>query len=268
MNNYGIWVGEKAVIALTEKMQIVFLRLLNNDIVSILKQSDEGIIGIVYGHGRNDDNLQKNDSAYCTFDFKGKNDIGLIQTHEKDSILYDDENLYYKMFDGTIFPCVLAEKITLSKEQKILPVDNSMNIAKKLELWNLGARCFYDNDSGSVWGGIDTRKYSICFNLNSDGSGVYCRVGKNGYTNKGRAMLSTICLRNNEIRMIDNNMENLNDYTPFLDAFIVDGCSFPQDGGWYWSVASVSDNCIKLNGCGGDTYEIYRISTNNHEFII
>lgn len=269
MNNYGVWVGENATIAITEKMQISFLRLANDDIVSILKQSDEGIIGIVYGHGRNDNNLHKIDSCYCSTAYKEANNMELIQKHESDTVFLKDNKLHYKLFDDSIFSCVLAEKITVSKNQIMHPIDESMSIAQKLELWNLGARCFYGKQyEQGVWGGIDTRKYSICFNLNKDGSGIYCRFGKNGYTQKGRAMLSTICLRDNEVRMIENNMDNLNEYVPILDAFIIDGCSFPDDGGWYWSVKEVSDDWIKLCGCGGDTYETYRISSNNHEFIV
>ncbi|WP_310604292.1 hypothetical protein [Anaerosporobacter sp.] len=145
-----------------------------------------------------------------------------------------------------------------------------MRIADKLELWNLGVRCFFDKlpQPNSVWASIETHRYSICFNLNADGSGVYCRVGKNGYTDKGRAMLSTICLRKDEVRMIENNMDNLEEYKPILEAFVIDSCAFPQDGGWYWSVKEVSDDSIVLHGCGGDIYEIQRISTNNYEFIL
>ena len=268
-NMHGVWVGENAAIAITKKMQISFIRLPNNDIVSILRQANEDIIGVVYGHGRNDNNLNKIDSCYCTTAYKDVINTELIQKHQNDEIYLQKNKLYYKLHDGTVFPCVLAEKITISANQVIPPVDDSMNVAQKLELWNLGARCFYGKQyEQGVWGGIDTRKYSICFNLNKDGSGVYCRFGKNGYTLKGQAMLSTICLRDNEVRMIENNMDNLDEYEPILDAFIVDGCSFPEDGGWYWAVKEISDDCIKLCGCGGDTYETYRISTNNHEFIV
>ncbi len=35
-------------------------------------------------------------------------------------------------------------------------------------------------------------------------------------------------------------------------------CAFPADGGWYWSLKEVTDGVIYLNGCGGDTYGIYR----------
>jgi hypothetical protein len=234
MSYNGIWIGENAAISITDKMQIIFLRLYNENqnIVSILKQADENIIGIVYGYGRNDNNLAKNSTAYCTTAFKEKSNIELIKKHEYDTLSINGEKLIYTMFDGSIFTCVLAEEITVSKEQVIHPIDKSMRIAQKLELWNIGARCFYNEQAGAVWGGIDTRKYSICYNLNADGSGIYCRFGKNGYTDKGRAMLSTICLRNNEVRMIKNNMDNLIEFKPILDAFISERChSLKTEGG-------------------------------------
>ena len=42
------------------------------------------------------------------------------------------------------------------------------------------------------------------------------------------------------------------------ECFVADGCAFPSDGGWYWSVKEVTDDVIYLNGCGDVTYEIHR----------
>ena len=58
--------------------------------------------------------------------------------------------------------------------------------------------------------------------------------------------------------MIENNLLSINEYKPNEDWFIVDGCSFPEDGGWYWSVKEVTDDVISLQGCGGDIYKICR----------
>jgi hypothetical protein len=58
--------------------------------------------------------------------------------------------------------------------------------------------------------------------------------------------------------MIENNLDSMNDYVPNEDCFVPDGCAFPTDGGWYWSIKSVTDDAIYLNGCGGETYEIHK----------
>ncbi len=47
-------------------------------------------------------------------------------------------------------------------------------------------------------------------------------------------------------------------YRPDEACFVTDGCAFPDDGGWYWSVREADEDRISLNGCGGDTYCIYR----------
>ena len=58
--------------------------------------------------------------------------------------------------------------------------------------------------------------------------------------------------------MIEDNLQTLEEYKPVEDCFIADGCAFPSDGGWYWSVKEVTDDVIYLNGCGGVIYEIHR----------
>ena len=58
--------------------------------------------------------------------------------------------------------------------------------------------------------------------------------------------------------MIENNLSSINEYRPTEDYFVPDACSFPDDGGWYWSVREVTDDVIYLNGCGEVIYEIHR----------
>jgi hypothetical protein len=58
--------------------------------------------------------------------------------------------------------------------------------------------------------------------------------------------------------MIADNLQSINDYVPNEAWFIDDGCSFPQDGGWYWAVKEVTEDVIYLQGCGGDVYQIHR----------
>ena len=48
-NKYGIWVGDNATVAVTEKLMIAFLRLRKDNIVSILRHKDEGVVAGVNG---------------------------------------------------------------------------------------------------------------------------------------------------------------------------------------------------------------------------
>jgi hypothetical protein len=58
--------------------------------------------------------------------------------------------------------------------------------------------------------------------------------------------------------MIDDNLSSIQDYKPNGEWFVNDGCSFPEDGGWYWAIKKVTDDVIYLQGCGGDIYQIHR----------
>jgi len=125
-----------------------------------------------------------------------------------------------------------------------------------MALWGVG-KCFeYSNGNYNVR--IETQKYSIYFCLSITDEWIYCRVGQNGYCEKGRAMLSPICIRQNEMRMIENNLLSMNEYKPLEECFIENGCAFPADGGWYWSINKITDDVIYLNGCSGEIYEIHR----------
>lgn len=259
-NNYGIWIGINASIAITEKLQMIFLRLARDKLISIIKQEDEDIIGVVYGYGEKFD-------AHCEVAFKNKTNDNLILLHSKDSFICDREKLIYTMYDGTSFNCTLAERIKISPNTDFPPVDNNLSVTQKLELWNMGTNYQYDTGEGIVYAGIDGRKYSICFNLSSNGNCIYCRVGQNGYCDKGRAMLSTICLRPNEVRMIDDNLNSIYEYKPMVDCFVADSCSFPSDYGWYWSLIESTDNYVTLNGCGGAIYKVYRIRGDRYEVL-
>ena len=260
-DNYGIWIGENATIAIVDEYRISFLRVKADLIISILQHDVHGVVGVVYGFG-----MDFNAHSFVSVinPISGKEFINsdeaksYIQSHTSDMIEYDEssQKLTYIMFDGQRFELVLAEKISMSDFTKAKEIDNNLSIAKKMALWGVG-KCFEYTD-GYYNVRIDTQKYSILFSLSISENWVYCRVGQNGYCEKGRAMLSTVCIRQNETRMIENNLLSINDYKPVEDCFIVDGCAFPPDGGWYWSVKEVTNDVIYLNGCGGQTYEIRR----------
>jgi hypothetical protein len=250
-NKYGIWVGDNATVAVTEKLMIAFLRLRKDNIVSILRHKDEGVVAVVNGMAFGTGRRGKCDVAL-------KDTVGqeLIDLHSKDRMVGDGDSLVYEMHDGTRFATVLAEKIELSDD--FTPPERNLNlsIAERMELWNLGSYFILEDEQVSA--GINAHRYCICYNLTADGSFIYCRVGLNGYCDKGYAMLSTVCLRANEVRMVEDNLATINEYRPVPEWFALDSCSFPADGGWYWSVKEATDDYITLHGCEGATYRIDR----------
>lgn len=262
-NLYGIWIGENAVICLVEDFRISFLRIKPNLITAILYHNSLGVMGVVYGHGINFDahatmSIKRADSSIFT---NSDSANSYIENHSNDIVTYDGSSnrLIYTMYDGVKYDLLLAEKIDMTeyKNLKNSITDPSLSIPEKMELWNRYIN--FQHDIYYVTANINTRRYSIFFNLAPGGSGhAYCRVGQNGYCDKGWAMLSTVCIRHNETRMIEDNLSSLNEYKPNEDCFVPNSCAFPSDGGWYWSIKEITDDVIYLNGCGGEVYEIYK----------
>jgi hypothetical protein len=262
-NIYGIWIGENATVAIIDEYRISFLRIQEDLIASVLHHNTYGTLSVVYGFGKNHD-AHSFVSAICPVTREPLHNSdkakSYVQNHSADKIEYNTANkkLIYTMYDGKKFELVLSEKINSTDFDKVNEIDDTLSIANKMALWEVGKYFEYTGDKGYFNVAINTHKYSILFSFSISENWVYCRVGQNGYCDKGRAMLSTVCIRRNETRMIENNLLSINEYKPIEDCFIVDGCSFPPDGGWYWSVKEVTDDVIYLNGCGGATYEIRR----------
>ncbi len=263
----GIFCGKDSTVAVADEFYIAFLRLGDGRILSILKHTKDGVVGIVSGKGAavQYSNVTDEDSLYCFKDTSSGtrryNDDGIsdaMDAHNGDRISIDsDGSMTYTMYDGTIFSLKLSEETGEDYFDR-LKYGEPKTVSKKMAVWNI--RKHYNSDEGGVWVGIDTKKYSILFQIldNDKNKTIYCRVGQNGYCEKGWAMRSTTCIRPNECRMIENNLDTAKDYVPDKRWFMEGSCNFPLDGGWYWSLQSVSENEIRVNGCGGSEYIISR----------
>lgn len=260
MDTYGIWCGKDATVAVIDDFSIAFLRIKKDVIVSILKCSSYGTIGVVYGLGVNFDAH----AIYCVKDpetsLEYSNSVvgdNSLEKHTQDLYFYPEPNkMTYIMFDGTEFSLELAEKINLEDFNREHPIDETLSLGKRMALWGMNKD--FESREGNLTVDITTQKYSICYHLSLKEKHVYCRVGQNGYCEKGWAMLSTTCIRQNECRMIENNLLTLNEYLPDEKYFVENSCAFPPDGGWYWSINRVTTDVIYLNGCEGKSYEIHR----------
>lgn len=255
---YGIYFGTDAAAAVVDEFSIVFFRD-GDKITSILNHTEYGVVGMVVGKSGADAH-----SSYCLYDVeddkKYYNADHAAEEYEKqkDLTMQTDENniLICTTQNGREYRLQLAESIDMSIFDGQDTDDTALSIAEKMAKWNVGS--YFWAYSNGVQAGIDTGRYSILFLVNMDNGTIYCRVGQNGYCDKGWAMLSTVCLRGNECRMIADNTDAAKPYIPNENCFVTDGCAFPMDGGWYWSVREVSEDTIYLNGCGGATYEIHK----------
>lgn len=257
---FGIWCGRDAAVVAVKDYSIVFLRIKNDVIASILRHSSYGIVGVVYGMGINFEAK----AVYCekhpeSGELFYNEEAGqeYLEKHSQDSFaVAQDGTMVYRMYEGTEFGLVLAEEIFMEDFNRKVSVDPDMPVARRMELWNIMQSLEYGD--GYVNALINTRKYSINYCFSMQDQYVYCRVGQNGYCEKGWAMLSVICIRQDECRMIEDNLRAIQEYKPMEDCFLENSCSFPEDGGWYWSLKAVTDDVIYLNGCGDATYEIHR----------
>lgn len=257
----GVWVGKNSTVIITDDLQIAFFRLKKNLICSFLKYPEFDTYSVVYGHGINWEAkseaviLKKNKQVLQTSEEMSE----LIYKHLTDKIIYDDKanKLLYVLFDGTIYENVIAETIDDAIFSKTYPVDHSSSLVHKMQNWNIYQSIAITDNNLSI--NVHTLKYAICYNVYFEQKvSIYCRFGQHGYCNRGWAMLSTTCLRRDEVRMIDDHSMVLNDYIPNEDYFVTDSCTFPADGGWYWSIKEITDDVISFQGCSGDIYKIYR----------
>lgn len=258
-NINGIWQGENAAAAISDELSVFFFRIEPKLIGCVLKHEQQGVIGTVYGIGENFDAHaiyravdRENGKVYCNSD-----DERLL-LHDKNSVRFDGEKqkLIYKLYDGTSYELVQAESFPDDLFDRNNENTEQLPIAKKMAKWNIEKYCRFYNDNLQM--SLTSPKYSVCFNIGEKDNFLYCRMGQNGYCEKGWAMLSTVCIRMNESRMLEDNLSALNDYKPDEGCFVKDGCAFPSDGGWYWSLKEVTNDAVYLNGCGGATYEILK----------
>ena len=261
---YKVYCGKDAAIVGNDDFTIIFLRIRDDNIISILKDSSSGIVSIVSGRGKNFDAH----TDYCFINqetgrvYVNSPDLAdELEKHKKDTVSVNgDLELIYTTYNGIEYRLQIAEELDVDKIRMTDDEIHNMSLSDKMRLWNCGEEIeFSELDNGFVVSvEMNTEKYSATFNIDSSNNFIYCRFGMHGYCNKGWAMLSTICIRQNECRMISDNTEALKGYIPDEKCFVANGCSFPSDGGWYWSVRDVDDNTVYLNGCGGDSYEIHR----------
>lgn len=178
--------------------------------------------------------------------------------HDKNSVRFEEgtQKLIYTIYDGTSYELFPAESFPDNLFDRNNENTDSLALPEKMAKWNIMQYFRFNGDSLQM--GLNSFKYSVCFNLDEAEDFLYCRMGQNSYCEKGWAMLPTVCIRMNECRMLEDNLLALKDYKADQECFVKDGCAFPDDGGWYWSLKEITDDAIYFNGCGGAAYEIVK----------
>lgn len=237
-----IYLGKHAAAAVNDRFRIVFLRQ-DEQIVSILSDNAGGFSGCACGrNGRAEACICL--SGTITADSAAAE--AAYRAHAADRFTEQGSTLIWQTPDGTEFPMTLCEA-----SDGTAPAGSTL--AEKMAHWNQKAYAFRTGED-SLCAEIITARYAAVFLVRRDM--LYCRLGQNGYCEKGYAMLPGVVLRRNECRMIPDLTAMQQPYHPQACCFAENGCAFPADGGWYWPVRSVTETEIRLFGCGGDVYTI------------
>lgn len=261
---YGVYHGEHATLLLTNDYCQAFLRLSGRELLCVLHHPTQGPVAVVEGLGEG----WNAHAVWCyrpaltaSFHMNAQTEEeaasrrALLADRAGDTLSFQGTTAAYRMADGRTFALQKAETIDMAYFRQTVSHDDYTALPDRMRAWN--RYCHLHMDDQGVYANLSTPVHNFCFNLSSGGE-VYCRAGLNGYTEKGWAMLSTACLRGGESRMLPSNLDALRPFQPMEDEFVPHACAFPADGGWYWSLMDADDDVIRLHGCGGDTYAIYR----------
>ena len=239
-----ICLGTHAAAAVSDDFCIVFLRQ-GARIAALLYGRENGLVSAACGeNGRTE--YCKQMQGVLTADSSAAQAV--FANHAADRFTETDSAMVWTPYDGTEYPMALCESSDGAQ-----PAGESL--AAEMARRNQKAYAYETGEDG-ICAEIITEHFAAVFLARKDM--IYCRLGQNGYCEKGYAMLPGIVLRRNECRMIPDLTVMRQPYHPQEGCFAENGCAFPADGGWYWSVQAVTAEHILLNGCGGDTYLIAR----------
>ncbi len=260
-DHFGFYIGKDGALVVSPEFTAAFLRLHEAHIVTALIK-DGQIIGLVSGH--HDGSKQR---VFSTLHVGESRIIrptesldelnGLERTLAACTVSFSDAGAVFTLGEQD-FSLTLGAPIDLDAIHRPQPVNDSLSVAEKMRAWNVNCWYIAGQDGQFVHINIGDGRFDCHWEINVPQNIIYCRLGVSGYCEKGWAMKSTVVLRAQECRMLPDHRDALLPYHPIEEYFVPDGCAFPDDGGWYWSVKEVRDDMITLNGCGGDTYTIYR----------
>ncbi len=260
-DHLGFYIGKDSALVISPEFTAAFLRLNEGHIVTALMK-DGRIAGLVSGR-RDGRNLH-------VFSMLHAADARIVRPAEAPEALNDLEQAFSACtlsfteggavctFASQDFPLALGAPIDLDAIRRPQPVNDSLSVSEKMGAWNVNCWYIVGQSGDSVHVNLSDGRFDCHWEINVPQNSIYCRFGVNGYCDKGWAMKPTIVLRAHACEMLPNHCEALLPYHPIEECFVPDGCAFPDDGGWYWSVKEVSSDTVTLHGCGGDTYTIYR----------
>ncbi len=260
-DHYGIYIGQDSALILVPEFTAVFLRLTEAHIVTALMK-DGHVAAVVSGHreGRERHVFAMMNTADQRF-IRPANALDELTALKRDfavcTVSFTEEGAMCTL-SGQAFPLTLGDPINPDSLLRPQPFDERLSLADRMRAWNVNSWYIPGEKGDTITCNIGNGHYDCHWQIILPENFIYCRLGVSGYCEKGWAMLPTVQLRAHACGMLPDHRDALLPYQPDETCFIPDGCAFPEDGGWYWSVRDVTEDRITLNGCGGDTYYIHR----------
>ncbi len=260
-DHFGFYIGKDSALVISPEFIAAFLRLNEGHIITALIK-DGRIAGLVSGHRDGQErhvfSMLHAGNPRIVRPAESADELNsLEQSFAACSVSFTDSGAVCT-FAGQDFSLAMGAAIDLDAIRRPQPINGSLSVSEKMRAWNVNCWSMVGEDGQSVHVNISDGRFDCHWGINVPQNLIYCRLGVSGYCEKGWAMKPTVTLRAFSCGMLSDHREALLPYHPIEKCFIPDGCAFPDDGGWYWSVREVSDDAVSLNGCGGDTYVIYR----------
>jgi hypothetical protein len=182
---------------------------------------------------------------------RGDNSLLLTAEDQNLSTLeLDDYRLKVYTPSGAWRDLELIEKLTVV-EPYAVPAATADNIDRCLQQWELGTRKTTEEDSVTVGLEFTTNRHSYVFYFSGM---IYCRAARIRSNDHGTVFAQNIRMmwkpKEFTAVMRDNNLQQARSELVIQDSlFNPDVCIYAEDG-IYWSVKSISDSLIVINGCG------------------
>lgn len=301
MNNqfYGVWSNENVELVITEKIILLFF-IDGKEQISVLKtydlaenRMDVFTKSVAYF---NKSSKKANCKYYIQSDKEWKewgdknnfsspifNKSFLLSETKINIKIANNEETFLSLNKDTQVLSIHSDLIqnqNLKKIEKIEIVNFKIStkatketVGKCLVEWSLGATYEEDDINQTFSAEINTNKHSYTFTLNKwkDMQLLYCRGARIRTNNNGSVFAQNIRMMKNDNEFTANfplnNFEISNQEIIINnDLFSPTSCVFIDGGNEiYWSLKSLSDDLIILNGCGGEEYKYTRPTEENGE---
>lgn len=156
-----------------------------------------------------------------------------------------------------------VEEVETVEPYEMTPCSSVQDVGRCLQEWRLGSKYFVGGDA--VYCEVNTNRHMFVFSVHS--YMVYIRAAATRNNDRGTLFFQNIRMMKNRdtgeytMSILPDNLRLAGDDLQMDDSqFNPKVCTFVPDGGIYWSLMSHEPDLIKLNGCGGETYEVNRRS--------